>query len=323
MVLNNKNYLIQYLTSAQKNLEIYKESIIIRDSKLNPKNKFNEKSNPLEWFNKFINLLQNKTKSINSNTKLLLVYIPYAKTDEDWINCFKLLPPKFQECNSGDMFEYQKKILLDLSNKMVPYLLNELGVRLFFQDKEHSSALNNIHDLLSLYNALEKIDKLYDSYIRLWYACNEITEINDKNDCSAKTLEYSFLDWHCVINEMLSDFMELMARYDKTPLTELQYFQRKDRLYQSMLFYTRLLKTKEIKPENVYFIIKFLSKEGPDALISLKRINDEVKVFIPLGNTPNKTKITVQSNNKLGFKIARSTNENSKKNEKKRKLSIH
>ena len=165
--------------------------------------------------------------------------------------------------------------------------------------------INEITFLQDLYYSLLSNDKLHDSFIRLWFATFEISEIDEAYDYKARTLEYSFLDWHCVVNEMMIEFMDLMGRYDEVPLNETDYYRRKSKLYGAMNYYTRLLKTKDMKPENLYFIIKFLSKQGPDALLSLKNISDEVRFFIPLEDSASGYKTTVKSNVKNSFKCAK------------------
>ncbi|XBW36474.1 hypothetical protein QEN19_002052 [Hanseniaspora menglaensis] len=293
----NNRYMEKQLRLTKKSLEQYSEAITVRDSEVYPNSRFNEKSNPIEWLNKFLNILKSKKSTVSDMTRLLLLQVPFAKTENDWHMCFK----NFSFISNLDDNVDKKLALLELSNSMVPHLTQELGLNNLF--KKNEKEFQAIQTLAHLYEYLQEHDKLYESYIRLWFTFCEIIEENDKNDYSTKTLDYSFLDWFFVSAEKINDFMLLMASYDKTELTEVEYYKRKEKLFFSIMSYTRLLKSQELKAENIYFIIKFLAKEGPDALISLKRISEEVKVFVPLTNTPNKINLTIKSNNKIGIKI--------------------
>lgn len=313
-MLTDEEIITKKFEAVKKDLTTFKDAFVIRDSTTYFNSKFNEKSNPREWISKFMKLLSNAHSSfidynISNDTKVLLKMVLQANSHNEWVICITYLFDWDMESLNPKLRTYGKLMAITriLEERITMYLLHEFNLVLLLKqinkdEKEDIINIEGIKTLHQLYHALLSNDKLHDSFIRLWYAMFEINEMNEEFDYKTQTLDYSFLDWHCVVNEMTREFMDLMGRYDEKPISKERYCQRKADLYKAMVYYTRLLRTKDLKPENIYFIIKFLSKQGPDALLSLRNISDEVKFFVPLENSAAAFALTVVSNKKNSFK---------------------
>lgn len=313
-MLTDEEIITKKFEAVKKDLTTFKDAFVIRDSTTYFNSKFNEKSNPREWISKFMKLLSNAHSSfiddnISNDSKVLLKMVPQANSHNEWVICISYLFDRDMESLNPKLRTYGKLMAITriLEERITMYLLHDFNLVLLLKqinkdEKEDIINIGGIKTLHQLYHALLSNDKLHDSFIRLWYAMFEINEMNEEFDYKTQTLDYSFLDWHCVVNEMTREFMDLMGRYDEKPISKERYYQRKADLYKAMVYYTRLLRTKDLKPENIYFIIKFLSKQGPDALLSLRNISDEVKFFVPLENSAAAFALTVVSNKKNSFK---------------------
>lgn len=316
-MLTDEEIIAKKFETVKKDLGTFKDAFVIKDSSVYFNSKFNENSNPREWISKFMKLLSNTHSSfiddnISNDTKVLLKMVPQANSNDEWMVCISYLFDKELMTLTPKLRSYEKlmEITKTLEEMITKYLLDEFNLNLLLKQINMDESvdvvdIDDIKTLHQLYHALLSNDKLHDSFIRLWYAMFEINEMNDKFDYKTQTLDYSFLDWHCVVNEMTSEFMDLMGRYDEKPISTEKYYQRKSDLYKAMFYYTRLLRTKNLKPENIYFIIKFLSKQGPDALLSLRNISDEVKFFVPLEDSAAGFALTVVSNKKNSLKCKR------------------
>lgn len=314
-MLKDEDIINKKLRLVTKDLLSFKNAFTIKHSTVDLKSKFNEKSNPREWISKFMKLLSNSHSSfiddhISDDTKKFLKMVPQAKTNNELIICITQLYMEELSLLENKENAYERLIVVTkvIDKKLTKFFLEEFNLVILLEQinldqKKEVVKIFDITTLHDLYEALLLNDKLHDSFIRLWFTTFEINELNEEFDYRAKTLEYPFLDWHCVVNEMTSEFMDLMGRYDEMPLNQTEFYRRKSELYRAMNYYTRLLKTKNLKPENIYFIIKFLSKQGPEALLSLKNISDEVKFFVPLENATLGFKFTVKSNMSNSLKL--------------------
>lgn len=320
-MLTDDEIVTKKFEAVKKDLTTFKDAFVIKDSTTVFNSKFNEKSNPREWISKFMKLLSNAHSSfiddnISKDTKVLLKMVPQANSHDEWVICISYLFDGDVDSLNPKLRTYGKLMTITkkLDEMITKYLLHEFNLALLLKqtnkdENQEAVDIEGIKTLHQLYHALLSNDKLHDSFIRLWYAMFEINEMNEEFDYKAQTLDYSFLDWHCVVNEMIDEFMDLMGRYDEKPISKERYYQRKADIYRAMVYYTRLLRTKNLKPENIYFIIKFLSKQGPDALLSLRNISDEVKFFLPLENSAAGFALTVVSNKKNSFKCKKLDND--------------